>query len=345
MFRKLAIFVALSLGLLAFSCSDDDCPTCNGDGPILMVNKHNINVGANGTTATFVISNAGSGSMAWDLTPQYRFAAAKAASPAHGGWLELSTTEGEGDATVTLTVNRAELDELGDSKAVIIISAPTAVNMTLDSITVHALNDGEWLITDDNDFEDCWEVDALDYYWVKGFAMPHGQTRVFVDSVAINFCQGDSVIQLLAYDAIFDEGIDVYAPNNAIAVSNAFFEVTAGWNTMPVDWYVPAGPIFYVGYFQLGSTRPDLRIDNTSDGDTLCWRARDVSENPGESILEWQWQPEFETFAIRAFVTPVLEYNPKMVAQQSQGEIESALKTGYAFKGQYPMNIKPSLPR
>ncbi|MGB5107562.1 MAG: hypothetical protein WBP29_00180 [Candidatus Zixiibacteriota bacterium] len=345
MFRKLAVLASVTVGLLAFGCSDDDCPTCNGDGPVLMVNKHSVDFGATSTTATFVISNAGSGNLAWDLTPQYRFVAAKQAGPAHGGWLELSTTEGEGDATVTLTANRAELDELGASKAVIIINAPEAVNTVLDSIIVYVLNGGEWLITDDGSFEDCRQVDFFDWYWVKGFEMPHGQSHVFVDSVSINFCQGDSLIQLLAYDAIFDQGLQIYAPNNATAVSNAFYMVGAGWNTIPVDWYMPSGPLFYIGYFQLGSGRPDLSIDNTSDGDTLCWRARNVSSNPDFDSLEWQWQPEFETFGIRVFVTPVLEYNPKMVAQQSQDEIEATLKTGYAFKGRYPMNVRPSLPR
>ncbi len=345
MFRKLTILASLSLALLAFGCSDDDCPTCTDNGPILALNKHKIDLGASGTTANFVISNKGTGSLAWDLTIAYRFAAAKQATPAHGGWLELSTLSGQGDGTVNLTVNRAELDELGASRAVIIINAPGAVNTTRDSIDVHILNNGEWIITDDGQFEDCQEVDIRDYYWVKGFEMPHGQEHIFIDSLEINFCQGDTVIQLLAYDAGFDQTVDLYVPFNTIAVSNSFFSVTDGWNMFPVDWYVPAGPLFYVGYFQLGGARPDLRIDTSNDSDTLCWRARDVSEVPGESRLEWQWLPTFETFAIRVFVTPVLEYNPKMVASQSRGEIEAALRTGFAYKGKYPMSVIPSMPR
>lgn len=345
MFRKLTILASLSLALLAFGCSDDDCPTCTDNGPILALNKHKIDLGASGTTANFVISNRGDGSLAWDLTIAYRFAPAKQAAPARGDWLALSTLAGQGDGTVTLTVNRAELDELGASRAVIIINAPSAVNTTRDSIDVHILNSGEWVITDDGDFEDCWEVDARDYYWVKGFEMPHGQDRVFIDSLEINFCQGDTVIQLLAYDAAFDQSVDLYVPSSALAVSNSFFPVVQGWNMFPVDWYVPAGPQFYVGYFQLGGSRPDLRIDSSSDTDTLCWRARDVSDNPNEALLEWQWLPTFETFAIRVFVTPVLEYNPKMIASNSRGEIEAALRTGFAYKGKYPMSVIPSLPR
>ncbi|MBK7092247.1 MAG: hypothetical protein IPH59_11115 [bacterium] len=345
MFRKLTVLASLSLALLAFGCSDDDCPTCTDNGPVLGLNKHKIDLGSSSTTANFVISNKGTGNLAWDLSIAYRFAAEKPAAPAHGGWLELSTLAGQNDGTVTLTINRAELDELGASRAVIIVNTPGAVNTTRDSIDVHILNSGELVITDDGTFEACQQVGVLDYYWVKGFEMPHGQERVFIDSVSVNFCQGDTVIQLLAYDAAFDQSIDLYVPFNAIGVSNSFFTVFEGWNTFPVDWYVPNGPIFYAGYFQLGGARPDLRIDTSSDTDTLCWVARDVSQNPGESLLEWQWFPNFETFAIRVFVSPVLEYNPKMIAAQSRGEIESALKTGYAYKGKYPMSVNPSIPR
>lgn len=345
MFRNLTALALLLLALLAFGCSDKNCPTCTGDGPVLALNKHKIDLGATAATANFVISNTGTGNLAWDLTIGYRLAPPKQASPEHGSWLGLSTLSGQGDGTVTLTIDRAELDELGISRAVIIVNTPGAVNMTRDSIDVYILNGGEWIITDDNAFEACQQVNILDYYWVKGFAMPLEQDRVFVDSIAINFCQGDTVIQLLAYDAAFDQSVDLYVPYDAIAVSSSFFTVTDGWNTFPVDWYIPNGPVFYVGYFQLGGSRPDLRIDSSNDSDTLCWVARDVSPDPNESLLEWQWQPNFETFAIRAYVTPVLEYNPKMIAQQSRGEVEAALRTGFAYKGKYPMSVKPTMPR
>ncbi len=345
MFRKIAVLASLALALFAFGCSDDDCPTCNGNGPVLGLNKHKVDFGATGTTATFVISNEGTDNLAWDLSVNYRFLAAKQAGAAHGGWLEASTASGQGDATITLTADRAELDELGLSRAVVIINTPGAVNTVRDSIEVYILNGGGWIATDDGTFEDCWEVDALDYYWVKGFEMPHGQEHVFVDSIAVNFCQGDTVIQLLAYDAIMDEGIHAYAPNNAIAVSDNYFEVEQGWNMMPVDWYIPETPLFYVGYFQLGSTRPDLNIDVSTENDTLCWRARDFSTEPGAVDLRWEWGANFETFAIRVFVTPVLEYNPKMVALQSQDQIENALKTGFAYRGKYPMSVRPAQPR
>ena len=143
MFRKLTVLASLSLALLAFGCSDDDCPTCTDNGPVLGLNKHKIDLGSSSTTANFVISNKGTGNLAWDLSIAYRFAAAKPASPAHGGWLELSTLAGQNDGTVTLTINRAELDELGASRAVIIVNTPGAVNTTRDSIDVHILNSGE----------------------------------------------------------------------------------------------------------------------------------------------------------------------------------------------------------
>lgn len=337
--RRLLVALA-ALALFILGCSDDECPTCTS-GPLLQINKHKVDFGPTGTTASFTIDNIGSGSLAWDLTISYRLTGiGKMAQPAHGGWLEASAVSGANDATITLTADRAELDEIGVAKAVVIINAPQAENSTRDSVEVFILNSGEWLITDDAGFEDCWEVDSLDYFWLKGFFFPKDQDRVFVDSVALNFCQGDTIIQLIGYDSEFSPADNVYVPVNRVAVSSFFAEVETGWNIIPVDWYFSSEP-FYVGYFQPGSSRPDLRIDNTSDSDTLCWRARDVSTTPGSVELEWQWVAAFETFAIRVFVTPVLSYNPKMVAEWQHEQSENTLRTGYAAFGKYPMSVKP----
>lgn len=343
MIRKLAAFFLMGAVLFVAGCSDDECPTC-AEKPVLTLNKHKVNFGATGTTASFTIDNTGGGSMPWDLTIGYRFLS-MSASAAHGGWLELSTASGEGDATITLTADRDALDEIGISRAVVIINAPDADNVIRDSVDIYILNGGAWLISDDSTFEQCWEVDSLDYYWIKGFHMPHGQDRVFVDSIALNFCQADTFIQLLAYDGIYSDLAGTDVPNNLVYADAAMYEVQAGWNVLPLyNLYAYTDP-FYVGYFQPGSTRPDLRIDVVDDMDTLCWRARDVSTEPGEVLLEWQWSPGFETFAIRVFVTPVLDYNPKMAAEYAQTQAEATLRTGFAYKGKYPMSVRPQLPR
>ncbi len=348
MLRTLAtLFLSVAIVCLA-GCSDEDCPTCT-EGPLLMLNKHKIDFGAASTTATFTIDNIGGGSMPWDATVSYRFLA-KSAAPNHGGWLELSVEAGEGDATITATVDREGLDEIGVSRAIITINAPDAENMIRDSIDVYVLNGGEWLVTDDESYEDCWEVDSLDYYWVKGFHLPHGQSRIFVDSVAINFCQGDTIIQILAYEAALYEvpqgegTVEVYFPDFLTYASEFAYEVVPGWNVFPVDLYFSSEP-YYVGYYQPGSSRPDLQIDRSNESDTLCFRARDVSTEPGTVELQWQWQPGFESFAIRAFITPVLEYHPKLAREYLNHQAEATLRTGFAHKGTNPMSVRPLPPR
>lgn len=170
------------------------------------------------------------------------------------------------------------------------------------------------------------------------------QSAVFIDSIALNFCQGDTIIQLLAFDSEFNENLGVYVPGDFLSISPFYYFVTAGWNVIPVDWYFSFEP-YYVGYFQPGSRRPNLRIDVVDVPDTLCWRARDISTLPGEVELVWQWLADFETFAIRAFATPVLPYNPKMARNYSPEEMMNSLRTGFAYKGRFPVSPKPSLPR
>src|SRR5690606_31397267 len=144
------------------------------------------------------------------------------------------------------------------------------------------------------------------------------------------------------FDGIYSDLVGTDVPDNLIYADVAMYEVQAGWNVLPIyNLYAYTDP-FYVGYFQPGSTRPDLRIDVVDAiTDTMCWHARDVSTEPGEVLLEWQWSPGFETFAIRAFVTPVLDYNPKMAAEYAHAQAEATLRTGFAYKGKYPMSVKP----
>ena len=341
--RKFAAVVLLGIGLLTFGCSDDNCPTCT-KGPVLVLNKHKIDFGAEATTASFTIDNTGGGSMPWTLSLVYRLDDEELAKPAHGGWLETSVASGEGDATIQLTTDRTALDELGIARAVIIVNAPDAENVIRDSIEISVLNGGEWQIVDDDGFENCTDVDSLDYYWVQGFYMPKDQSAVFVDSIWINFCSGDTVIQLIGADAVFDEDYHVFTPNRIVASSEFLYQISDGVNVIPVDWYFTTER-FYVGYFQLGSELPMLAVDNSGPSDTLAWWARDFSTDPGTVSLSWVLPSTPTHFAIRAFTTPVLEYNPKMAGEYQDSRVEATLRTGFAYKGKYPMSVQPQLPR
>lgn len=177
--RVCALSLLLIAAILLAGCSDDDCPICAGNDPILLLNKHKIDFGATSTSAAFTISNRGTGSLPWELEVVYRPFFSKQNSAVQSRWLSLSTLSGSGDATITCTADRGRLDYLGISRAVIYIDAPTAANSTRDSVEVFILNSGEWLITDDGTFENCWQVDALDYYWVKGFFLPPDAVRRF----------------------------------------------------------------------------------------------------------------------------------------------------------------------
>jgi hypothetical protein len=161
------------------------------------------------------------------------------------------------------------------------------------------------------------------------------------------FCEADTLIQLLAFDEEILQPGSVRAPGIIWRGTPFYYEVTQGRNVFAFDWHLPFNN-FYIGYFQPGASVPRLQVDTDApEADSTSWRARDFGFNPNNPQLGWQNLPEFETFAIQVFVTPVLPYNPKVAASYRSGELEPVanLRTGYAVDGKYPASMKPSVIR
>jgi len=275
----------------------------------------------------------------------YRPLVAKAAGADQGDWLTLSTNSGEGDATVMLTADRNELTTVGMHRAVVYVNTPTAGNQSRDSLEIYILNGGEWVATDDGSYETCVSVDFDDYYWVKRFTFPDNPGGVFVDSIAMVFCEADTLIQILAFDETLSDPGNIRIPGTIWRATPFIYEALPGRNVYAFSWHLPFTR-FYIGYFQLGTSVPRLRVDTDApDADSTSWRARDFTSIPDNPTLAWQNLPNFETFAIQVYVTPVLQYNPKVIASYRNGGMpdEPTMRTGYAYAGKYPASLKPRL--
>lgn len=342
------VVTLLAAAVFMISCSDDDCPVCDNDQPLVRLNAHKVDFGASSTEASFVISNTGGGSLAWDLEIGYRNTVAKIADDQQGDWLSLSANSGEGDATVFLTADREQIEGVGVHRAVVYVNTPSAENKTRDSVEVFILNGSEWVINDDGSYEACWNVDNFDYYWMKEFRLPEGIASIFVDSIAINFCEADTVVQFVSFNSQFDEPNQLFIPASLLWTINAYTPVVSGWNTVPVDWYFNFEP-FYIGYFQPGATVPRPQLDRESDNpELISWRIRQINDDFENPQLQAQAQAGFQTLAIRIFVTPRLTYNPKLVASYEERRASSAealLRTGIVYDGDYPASPKPRIDR
>lgn len=333
MISKLALFVVIAAVVLVGGCSKT-CPDCPSQGAILNLSKHKVNFGASDSSATFAISNKGKGNLSWDIT-----ISPAAASSAIGGWLDLSMFSGSGDQTISCTADRSKLEEIGISHATLTVNSANAVNIAHDSIDVFILKGGEWLITDDGSYEKCEQVKTIDRIHVKGFRRPPNLSVVIVDSVGLNFCEGDTIL-LLGFGNQYDASERLFYPDSVVAhVSDFRYLVGSGWSLIPVNWYF-ADSIFFLGYYsEPHDTSSGLKIDESSS-DSNSFTAR--LDTAGSDTIRWvPFEKSIQTFAIRVFVTPVLEYNPKLAKISDDRHSESDLATGYAYKGRYPINIKP----
>jgi hypothetical protein len=328
--RVLLTLLAVTVLAALAGCGDDDCPACPKTGPILNVSVHKIDFGATGTAAVFSITNEGDKDLSWDITFD------------NADWLQLSAVSGTDDEVVTCTADRGQLAHIGVSRTTLIIEC-NGINTARDSIEVFIFKGGEWLITDGGDFDTCWVVDDYDYYWVKGFRLPDGLTAAFVDSVAFHFCEGDGAIQLLGFTAQWSSSQFFWYPGNLIFTSSVAYEVPSGWSTIPARFYISESPFFF-GYLQVDATLPRPSIDTGAETDTIgSLRARDFAEDPDNPDLYWELDDAFQTLAIRLFISPVLEYNPKLSPDLMLDRYRTNLSESLARRGCYPRSIEPQL--
>lgn len=336
MLRNLFALAALVTMLVLSGCGED-CVECPKGDPILHLDKHKISLGATGSSSTLVISNKGEQTLSWTIAVSPSTSAAKPGLETAGGWLAVTPMSGEGDATITCTANRSKLSRLGISRAVLLIDAPDAKNTTRDSVEITIVKSDAWMTLDDGAFDSCASATIDDYYWVRQFALPSGVEDVIVDSISIHFCAGGDTIQLLAFDwaVVDDDPAREKFPGYLLCASLPDLPSATGWNTYPVNWYM-AQDTFYLGYFQLGSSSPQVSID-TSPGNTDstgCWTARDVNSSPSSDSVDLNWFREgiSKTFAIRAHMIPAFQYLGKY-QPSAVNEITEFLADGYRLKG------------
>lgn len=287
---KLLVLFLCGISLSLLSCGEDkECPTCPKHPATLYLSVHKIDLGVTGTSATFNIKNTGGETLNWTI-------------PTPGAnWLTVSPTSGSDNAAITVTANRDLIETLGQHKAKVYVTAGTLK----DSVEVFLLCGSKWLIKDDGSSEGCLDAVGDYYYLVNLFHMPEGMSSCFVDSVKINFCQAGP-IRLRAFNARWVIGPNLYWPDEMIIAEPGQPEGQIGWKTFAVNWYVATDP-FFVGYLQPELTTPDLNYDIVQ-ADTTSY------------IYYWfqqQWilYPE-RVFYIRIFISPVLEYDPKILPEQ-----------------------------
>jgi hypothetical protein len=282
---KLSVLFLCVISLCLVRCGDDDCPTCPKHPATLYLSVHKIDLGTTATSATFDIKNTGEKTLEWTITTS------------GGNWLGVSPTSGSDDKTITVTANRGVIEILGQHKAKVYVTAGSLK----DSVEVSILYAGKWLIKDDGSFEGCLAA-VSDYFWlVNLFNMPEGMNHCFVDSVKINFCEAGP-IRLRAFNAKWDFGLNLYWPDEMIIAEPGQLQGQIGWNTFKVNWYMTMDP-FFVGYLQPELTTPDLNYD--------------IVQNDTTSYLyDWVqsvWYLHYtKVFYIRIYITPVLEYAPKI---------------------------------
>jgi hypothetical protein len=319
--------------LLLTGCDNDDCPSCPEEGPIMYLDRHRVDFGAADTVATFAIVNRGDGSLAWDLN--------------HNGapWLSLSISSGSlsGDqqAVINCAADRSQLNQPGIYRATITINS-NGNNAVRDSLHVYLLDGGDWLIADEEQFDFCLTPNVWDYYWIKGFALPEGIEAAFVDSVQIHFCAADTIVQVISFASEYRSDLEVYVPTGVTYASEFAYEVISGWNSLPVRFYV-SQPVFFVGYFQLGASLPRLSLDTLTALDTIgSWRGYDDAQNPSNPAIILELDPDSQTLAIRAFISPVLEYLPKAVVDGTSTQ-RRVLEEAFGRKGSVYRGSDPKL--
>ena len=284
---KLFVFFICVISLWLVGCGEDkECPTCPKHPATLYLSVHKIDLGATGTSATFDIKNTGEETLNWTITTS------------GANWFTVSPTSGTNNATITVTAHRDSIETLGQHKAKVYVSAGSLK----DTVEVFLLYGGKWLIKDDGSSDACRYAEEWDdAYLVNLFRMPEGMSDCFVDSVKINFCQAGP-IRLRAFNAMWDYGLHLWWPDEIINFKPGELQGQIGWNTVKVNWYVATDP-FFVGYYQPEYTTPDLNYDIVQN-DTTSY------------VYDWfldGWVQYYDAvFYIRIFISPVLEYAPKI---------------------------------
>lgn len=330
MTRKLALLPILILALLLVGCSsDDECASCPETGAIIFVTSHKIDFSDQQTSKVFSIINKGEKALSWSITVS------------DAPWLTLSAMSGTDDATITLTADRGMLSQLGIARATITISS-NAINAETEQIEVYILNGGRWLNTDTGDRDSCRTVEELDTYWLKGFALQTGTSGIFVDSLSFNVCDVDTIV-IVAFSAVWNPDGQLWVPSNPIFVSDAAYVLPDGWSTVAAGLYATKSPIF-LGFAEVSSTGPGPRpgAGVTLEADTVG--SGRVYQDAGDpSLLWWEtFDDPMATLLIRAFVSPVLEYNPKLATTDSH-YYESLLAEHLATSGVRSVSIRPRL--
>ncbi len=328
MIRKLALFMLLTVALLLVGCdSDDECANCPETGAIIFVTSHKVDLGAGQASGVFSIINKGGEALAWSI------------SSSDAPWLSLSTTSGTNDAIITITADREQLTTIGVFRATLTISS-NAINTESETVEVFIFNGGQWLVTDLGDRDSCHVVDANDIWWLKGFAFPQGVTSAFIDSISVNLCDTDT-IQIIAFTADHDQDNDMWLPGNVIYLSEVAYVLPEGWSTVPVDIYSQA-PLVFLGYIQLSVDGPRPGIGTSAEPDTIgSGRVFEDPEDPN-SLFWSTFDDPLTTLLMRAFISPVIEYNPKLVPGSSQ-YYENLLARRLAERGAQPVSLLPRI--
>lgn len=325
--RMLALLLVLTITLLLAGCGGNDCTTCPKTGAIIYINTHKIDLGADQTTAVFTILNKGENALSWDIT--------SSSAP----WLTVSPTSGNGDANINVTVDRQMLTHIGVYHATLTISS-NSINSETEVVDVFVLDPGEWLMTDMGQRDSCRAVDQYDFAWIKGFALPSGVSNAFVDSLSINVCDADTV-QLVVFSAIWNSDSQLWLPNSIIYLSDNLYVVPEGWITIPTDIYA-SDPLIFLGYLQFNTAGPEPGIGDAVEEDTIG--SGHVFTDPSDPTgLYWETlDSPTTTLLIRAFISPVIGYSPKLVPGSSL-YYEDLFTQRLAERGVHPVSLLPRL--
>ncbi|MFH2057021.1 MAG: hypothetical protein ABIJ61_13765 [bacterium] len=330
MMRKLALLPVLIIALLLVGCSSDDqCASCPQTGAIIYITTHKVDFGDDQTSGVFSIINKGEKALSWSI------------SVSNAPWLSLSAVSGTDDATITLTASRSLLTQIGAGRAIITISS-NAINAETEEIEVYILNAGEWLDTDTGVRDSCRAADEYDYYWLKGFALPDGSEEAFIDSVSFNVCDVDTVF-IVAFSADWRPEGQLWLPSSVIYASDAAYVLPDGWGTIPLNLYT-SEPLIFIGFAKASAagTGPRPGVGATVEADTVG--SGRVFQDPADpDFLYWEtFDDPMVTLLIRAFISPVIEYNPKLAPADSR-YYENLLAERMAERGARPVSILPRI--